>query len=155
MHEQLMADNLLHGIEVVNSRTFSEASLAIALEYGLTIMGTSDVHGLIDWDYGDHPNTHRPVTLIFAKERSPESVKEALFAGRTAVWYHNSLIGKARWVKALLQQCLTVQKGKYVVKSTVLEMELQNHGDAELQLRNVGELRFCLLYTSPSPRDRG
>ncbi|WP_232520829.1 hypothetical protein [Flagellimonas nanhaiensis] len=41
----------LHGIEVINDGDYAEESLALALEQNLTIMGTSDIHGLIDWDY--------------------------------------------------------------------------------------------------------
>jgi len=37
----------LHGIEVINSVDYSEEALALALEQNLTIMGTSDIHGLI------------------------------------------------------------------------------------------------------------
>ena len=49
MHKQLIEENLLHGIEVVNETTYSDEALEIALENNLAIMGTSDIHGLIDW----------------------------------------------------------------------------------------------------------
>ena len=48
-HKYLIKNNLLHGIEVVNELYYSEEALQIALEHNLTIMGTSDIHGLIDW----------------------------------------------------------------------------------------------------------
>ena len=48
MHRQLIADGLLHGIEVINSSTYSAESLQIALDNDLTIIATSDIHGLID-----------------------------------------------------------------------------------------------------------
>lgn len=70
----------LHGIEVINTVDYSEESLALALENNLTIMGTSDIHGLIDWSYTQKGN-HRPITLVFAKEKSLDGLKEALFAG--------------------------------------------------------------------------
>jgi len=80
----------LHGIEVINSIDYSEESLALALEQNLTIMGTSDIHGLIDWDYTEKGND-RPITLVFAKEKSLSSMQEALFEGRTVAVY-NSLL---------------------------------------------------------------
>ena len=141
MHEEMLKENLIRGIEVVNENTFSEAALAIALEHDLTIMGTSDIHGLIDWEYGQHPTTHRPVTLIFATERTPAAVKTALFEGRTVVWFNNALIGRERWVTALLGQCITLQVEEPVQKSEVLQVELANHSDADFMLRNVGALR--------------
>ena len=45
----LLEKKLLHGIEVVNELYYSEEALRLALENDLTIMGTSDIHGLVDW----------------------------------------------------------------------------------------------------------
>ena len=47
IHKEFFRDNLLHGIEVANGDGYSEEAFRIALEYGLTVLGTSDVHGLI------------------------------------------------------------------------------------------------------------
>jgi hypothetical protein len=85
MHRQLIAKRQLHGIEVVNETTYSEEALQIALDNDLTLMGTSDIHGLIDWQFKIPEGGHRPVTLVFAKERTAEAIKEALFDRRTAV----------------------------------------------------------------------
>ena len=57
-------------------------------------MGTSDIHELIDWQYKIHSGGHRPVTLVFAFEKTKESLKKALMAGRTVVWFNQKLIGK-------------------------------------------------------------
>ena len=43
----LIQEGLLDGIEVVNEHTSAEA-LQIALDHDLTVLGTSDIHGLID-----------------------------------------------------------------------------------------------------------
>ena len=32
---------------------------------------------------------HRPMTLVFVKEKNIPALKEALIAGRTAVWFEN------------------------------------------------------------------
>ena len=83
MHRQLISEGLLHGIEVVNDLTFSEEALQICLDNDLTILGTSDIHGLIDWQYDVPYGGHRPVTLVFAEEKSENAIKEALKGGRT------------------------------------------------------------------------
>ena len=86
-HKYLIDKNLLHGIEVVNELYFSEEALDIALKNNLTIMGTSDIHGLIDWLF-KVPNDdefsnyslpgHRPVTLVFSKDKTKEGIKNAI-----------------------------------------------------------------------------
>jgi len=94
MHRSLIQDGLMSGIEVVNEDTYSDEALEIALEHNLAIIGTSDIHGLIDWDYHPHDGGHRPVTLVFATDKSLDAIHEALRERRTAVWHKNILIGK-------------------------------------------------------------
>ena len=97
-HAKLIKKGYLHGIEVVNETTYSEEALQIALDNNLTIIGTSDVHGLIDWLYDVPEGGHRPVTLIFSKDRSQEALKAALLERRTAVWFDNILIGREEMI---------------------------------------------------------
>lgn len=65
-HKFLIKEGLLNGIEVVNDLTYSDEALQIALDHNLTIMGTSDIHGLVDWQYQVPEGGHRPLTLVFA-----------------------------------------------------------------------------------------
>ena len=97
IHKEIIRKGLLHGIEVVNFDTFSEEALQIALENELTIMGTSDVHILIEWDFINKKESyHRPLTFIITKNKSIESIKKALFNGDTFVWYRDLIIGKSK-----------------------------------------------------------
>jgi hypothetical protein len=139
MHRQLIAKRQLHGIEVVNETTYSAEALQIALDNGLTLMGTSDIHGLIDWQFKIPEGGHRPVTLVFAKERTVEAIREALFDRRTAVWFDNTLIARDREMRQLLQACIKVEKAGYIGPSGVCEVLLRNDSDAEFVLFNTSE----------------
>lgn len=137
-HQQLISENLLHGIEVVNEHTYSAEALQIALENDLTIMGTSDIHGLIDWDYQVQDGSgHRPVTLVFARERSEAAVKEALLDRRTAVWFNNTLIGKEENLLPLLNSSLELKEAAYQTDHTVADVIIENHSDADFILENL------------------
>ena len=136
----------LHGIEVINSVDYSEEALTLALENNLTIMGTSDIHGLIDWDYTEKGN-HRPITLVFAKEKNMQSLQEALFAGRTVAVYNDLMVGKAEFLKPLLQNSLEVVKAKYRPKSQVLEIQLKNITSSDLLFEN--EMEYTFYDSSP------
>lgn len=131
----------LHGIEVINTTDYSEEALAIALEQGLTIMGTSDIHGLIDWDYTEKGN-HRPVTLAFARERTPESLKEALFEGRTVAVYNKLLVGREAWLLPLLKASLEVVSSSYIEGTEILKVELKNPTSSDLLFENAMEYTF-------------
>ncbi len=142
MHRFLIEEGLLHGIEVVNDLTFSDEALQIALDNDLTIMATSDIHGLIDWQFEVPEGGHRPVTLVFAKERTAESIKEALFQGRTVGWFKNSLIGKEEHLMPLIEASLEVIKAEYVGPSAVLAVTIKNNSDAGFILANESAYTF-------------
>lgn len=136
----------LHGIEVINTTDYSEESLALALEHGLTIMGTSDIHGLIEWDYLVKGN-HRPITLVFAKEKSPEALREALFAGRTVAVYNQLMVGREEFLIPLLRACITIKKATYIPKTQVLEIELENTSSSDLLFEN--QMPYTFYSSSP------
>ena len=131
----------LHGIEVINTGDFAEESLALALEQNLTIMGTSDIHGLIDWDYTEKGN-HRPITLVFAKDRSLESLKASLFAGRTVAVFNDLLVGKPEFLVPLLQASIEVGEAIYRPDTQVLEVTLKNISSSDLLFENQMPYNF-------------
>ena len=139
MHRQLIEEDLLHGIEVVNDLTYSDEALQIALDNDLTIVGTSDIHGLVDWQYEVPEGGHRPIMLVFAEERSEAGIKAALIEGRTAAYYQNQVIGKATYVKPLLEASLVVESAEYGGDSSVIEVVLQNNSDMHLMLKNTSD----------------
>lgn len=142
---------LLHGIEVANGKSYSEQTFQMALDHNLTLIGVSDVHQLIDWDYEPHKGGHRPVTLVFAKERSAASIKEALFDRRTVVWFQNMLLGRPDQLSPLLDACLSLEDATYG-NGEILNVTITNHSDADFQLRNrsrYGFFRNTHLITVP------
>lgn len=142
MHKTLIKENLLHGIEVVNDLTYSDEALRIALGNNLGVMGTSDIHGLVDWQFKIPEGGHRPITLVFAKEKTQESIKEALFAGRTVAWFNNMLVGKEEHLLPLIHSSLKIGKLKYQGKSQVAAIEIENTSDANFILESLGPYTF-------------
>lgn len=136
----------LHGIEVINMGDYAEESLALALEHNLTIMGNSDIHGLIDWDYVEKGHD-RPITLVFAKEKTVESLQEALFAGRTVAVFNSLLVGKKENLVPLLHACIVVEKAKYINKTSILEVTLKNVSSSDLIFEN--QMPYSFYSSSP------
>ena len=142
MHRQLLEEGLLDGIEVVNEMTYSDEALQIALDENITIMGTSDIHGLVDWQFGLNEGGHRPLTLAFAEERSEEGIKKALEEGRTVAYFNNLLIGKEEYLVPLVEASLEIKSAKYQGSSTVVSVEITNNSDADYILGNSGKFSF-------------
>lgn len=142
MHRQLIAGGLLHGIEVANGHFYSAESLEIALDHDLAILGVSDIHGLIDWDYLPHAGGHRTVTLAFAEERSAESIRQALHANRTVAWMGNWLIGREAVLMPLLEASLLLTKVERSQGDELIDVRLSNVSDAAFDLRVTSGHRF-------------
>lgn len=142
MHRMLIKDKLLDGIEVVNDGDYSDEALQIALDNNLTIMGTSDVHKLIDWTFGVPQGGHRPITLVFAKDRTAEGIKDGLMNRRTVVFFKDLLIGRDEFLVPLITSSLKVTKAVYTAKTTVLELEIENVTSATFTLQNRSKYSF-------------
>ena len=143
MHKEFITKDLLHGIEIVNTGTYSEEAFNIALENNLALIGTSDVHDLIEWDYDAHNNEHRPVTLVFAKERNEASIKEALFDRRTVVVFKDRLIGKSEHLLPLLESIISISSNGYRKGTQILKIEILNNSSANMVLENLSEFNFA------------
>ena len=141
-HKFLIKEDLLHGIEVVNGLTYSDEALQIALDNNLTIMGGSDIHGLVDWKYKIAEGGHRAVTIVFGKEKTTEGIKEALFARRTVVFFNQTLIGKKENLVPLIEACLEIEKAEYQGISSVLNVKIYNNSSAEFILGNLSDFTF-------------
>ncbi|MCZ6673773.1 MAG: Sb-PDE family phosphodiesterase [Verrucomicrobia bacterium] len=141
-HKQLIKEGLMQGIEVVNETTYSDEALQIALDNNLAIIGTSDIHGLIDWQY-DVPNGgHRPLTLVLAKERSAESIHEALLDRRTVALINDTLVGRSEHVTPIVEASLVPVSAVYRKKSTVVSVVLRNVSTVSYTLENIGDYNF-------------
>ncbi|MEC8047021.1 MAG: Sb-PDE family phosphodiesterase [Pseudomonadota bacterium] len=141
-HSANARNGVLHGIEIANGSTYSEEAFQLALDYNLTLVGVSDVHDLIDWDYKPHDGGHRPVTLVFAKAKTAAAIKEALFARRTVVWFRNLLIGREQHLQPLLAASLSASPLSYRATTYIAEVTLNNVSDADFNLRYTGDYTF-------------
>jgi 3',5'-nucleoside bisphosphate phosphatase len=115
---------------------YSDEALQIALDNNLTIMGTTDIHKLVDWDFKIPQGGHRPLTLVFAKERTEASIKEALMNRRTVAVFNNLLIGRDAFLVPLLESSLKVTSAKYMGKYNVLELQIENISSVDITLQN-------------------
>ncbi len=99
----------MHGLEVFNGRSYYVNAHQWALDHNLTLMATTDVHDPIDEAYNYAAGEHRTMTLVFAKEKTPEAIKEALFDRRTVAFSANTLIGREEWLRPLVENSIVVE----------------------------------------------
>jgi len=108
MHQELFEKGLIHGIEVFNEFEYYPVVLDWCINRKLAVIGNSDIHGIVA-DVYDLNKQYRPVTLVFAKERSIPAIKEALFAGRTIALFNNILAGKEELLLQFFRASVSVR----------------------------------------------
>ena len=140
--KRLVHDGLINGIEVANGRDFSEETYRYALDEGLVILGTSDIHGLIDYDYDIDAGEHRTVTLALAKERSAEGIKNALIAGDTTALFMGNIIGRQEQVEAVVLAALHVTLGPGPEGTKTVSVTIRNDAPVRMMLNNLGARKF-------------
>lgn len=140
-HSWLLEKGFLQGIEVVNARDYYPEAHRWAIEKKLTMLSNSDIHPPIQQDYHLHEDDHRPVTLVFAKERTREAIKEALFARRTAVYSGEKLIGDEQFLKPIFTQSVKFVKPTLTISSKDnYFLQIANSSDLTYELERVDDV---------------
>jgi histidinol phosphatase-like PHP family hydrolase len=133
--QSLFDEGLIQGIEVANGEYFNDSSLQVALDHDLTIIGASDIHGLIDYDYDINGGGHRTVTLAFANERSVESIAAALFQKQTVAVYDRQFIGRETELQTLFER-LRARRND----SQQTAVRISNAGPIDIELEVLGDV---------------
>jgi hypothetical protein len=91
-------EGLIDGVEVVNGMEFYPKCIERAQEKGLFVSANTDEHTATSFDFGSQGYL-RPMTLILAKDKSLEALREALEAKRTLALAFNNLSGNEQLLK--------------------------------------------------------
>jgi 3',5'-nucleoside bisphosphate phosphatase len=139
IHKRLLKNGWIHGIEFFNDNEYYPLVLEMCKQYNISVMGNSDAHGVISEIYGK--DTNRPMTLVFAKDKNHDSLKEAMFAGRTMVYFRDILAGKEEFARPFFYQCISVGKPYY-----------ENERSVFIEVTNKSDVPFYLINgTAPAP----
>jgi hypothetical protein len=107
----LLAKKKIHAMEVINGYEIYPIVTDYCNKYSIAPLSSTDIHDPIQSIY-DVDRMPRNFTLVFAKEKTLESVKEAMFAGRTVAYANNILVGKPEFLLELLKKSLIVSNFK-------------------------------------------
>jgi hypothetical protein len=138
VHADFIKRGLLHGIEVANGLDMSDEAFKLALDNNLTILGTSDVHGLIDWEFDLAGGGHRTATLVLTRSETPDGLKAALKAGHTVAIYKDNLVGRKENVEAVVRSTLRIEVDKPLPRTTVTPVSIINDSPVDYLLENTG-----------------
>jgi hypothetical protein len=90
----------------------------------------------VDWQFRLDQGGHRPISLVFATEKSEAAIKEALLARRTIAWFDNLLVGYQQLLEPLIRASIRIGRATYQGPSAVVSVHVENISDATFILRN-------------------
>ena len=123
----------IQGIEIFNNEEFYPRAIDYADQYNLAYIGATDAHYPMDFLF-DLKKKFRTLTFVFAKENTPESIKEALYAGRSIAYADQKLAGKENMLKLFLRSSLKVLS--YEERNGKFHVRLLNESDIPYLLDN-------------------
>jgi len=133
IHQRLIKNGWLHGIEFFNSSEYYPLVMTFCKQYNLAVFANSDSHGVISESYKEPDNAPRPMTLVFAKERTHDALKEAMLAGRTLAFFNDMIAGKEEYAKPFFYQCISAGKPFYENERNLF-FEITNYSDIPFYL---------------------
>jgi hypothetical protein len=155
-HTELLNAGKLHGIEVVNGRDYYPEAHRWAIEKNLAMLSNSDIHTALNLDYHVHEGDHRPITLVFAAERTMAALKQALFARQTAVYSGSRLIGDEKFLRPIFSGSLEIRNAALTFKKDQrVQVQIHNRSDLDFVLERAGvsaEFNFPKKITLPAQK---
>jgi predicted metal-dependent phosphoesterase TrpH len=109
IHEEIYKRGYMDGIEAFNGKQYYPVVAKWCTDKNLAAFANSDIHLPESRNYGLR-NPRRPVTLVLAREKTLESVKEAFFAKRTIGWAADMIFGQEKFVRPLFDACVEIKK---------------------------------------------
>ena len=123
-HKEILKEGYMDAIEIYNMACgYTPEGHKWALDNNLAMLGNSDYHMPFFYEIDYLHGAHRPVTLIFATEKSEAGVRDALDNRRSAVFAEGNVWGREQEVRPLLEACLKVKNTQWKEKEIVVEFE--------------------------------
>ena len=144
-------EGLIDGIEVMNTDEFYPGAIDRAHEKGLFISANTDIHSSTAYDYR-YNGFDRLMTLVLAKEKTLEAVREALENRRTIAYGYNTLCGEEQLLKDFFAagvKLTVMHKGKSstnvaITNMTSIPYTIRQEGGNQCKLNPFQTLWFTV-----------
>lgn len=102
-------EGLIDGVEVMNGEEFYPGIIERTVEKNIFISANTDIHSTTSEEYRS-VGYDRPMTLILAKDKSLESLREALEQNRTLAFGFGTLCGAEQLLKDFFAASVKVER---------------------------------------------
>lgn len=140
--QKVYKKKLMDGLEIANEHEYYPLAFTWAKEKNLTIIANSDIHDSTCVRFSQAKGMHRPMTLVFSKDRSLTSIKEALVHRRTVVYYCDTLYGEDKYLLPLYQAAVEIPN-----KHIAIYRNDPGKESATVMIKNKSSFTFILKLT--------
>lgn len=102
-------EGVIDGIEIMNGAEFYPKALTRAWKYNFFVSSNTDIHHPSAERYQRY-GERRNMTLIFAKDKSVESLREAIDARRTLAYSYGTLAGEESLMRKFFEASVSVRQ---------------------------------------------
>ena len=138
VHEELVEKGWLHGVEVYAWIRWFPIAFDWCNEKNLAYFANSDIH-ITTSNRFNLDKYYRPMTLVFAEEKSINSVREAMFDRRTVAFFLNNLAGPEYLLRQLFEASVKIDN----------PFLIDQEGRTSVVLHNPTDLTFIMENSSP------
>lgn len=139
---------LIDGVEVANGTEFYPKAISRALKYNLFMSANTDIHYPSAESYSTS-GARRNMTIIYAKDKSVESLREAIEAHRTLSYAYGTLVGSEEMLRKFFEGAITVNKNFVDAKGRI-QMLITNNSSVDWLLYREGDHRHLELKANSS-----
>jgi len=137
IHHEWLKKGWIHGVEVGNGSRWRDYAIGWCNKYNLAMTSNSDMHKTSEFFRFNKEIDRRPVTLVFAKEKTKESIREAMFERRTVAWTGDNIAGNREILEPLLRACVKIGKVHFTDRKGNRFLRITNISDLPIKLRRT------------------
>lgn len=140
-HTYLYENGMMDGIEIVNWARYWPIAHQWCIDKNLTMLSNSDSHEPLGTEYELYHKETRSFTVVFAKDKSEESIKDALKNRRTVGYWNNNLAGEEKYLKEIFNKSISINESVIELKGRQRKyLRIKNNSDIDYELSVAGEL---------------
>ena len=110
VHEELIKTGKIDAYEAYNYMESYPLTFDRYAQYGIAPMANTDIHGPVAMDYDCGEGWMRPMTLVFATDKTQEALREALEAKRTLALFQGNLVGSEEYLSKMVSASLKTEE---------------------------------------------
>lgn len=110
VHGELIKAGKIDAYEVYNYMESYPLTFDWYAQYGIAPMANTDIHGPVAMDYDCGEGWMRPMTLVFATDKTQEALREALEAKRTLALFQGNLVGSEEYLSKMVSASLKTEE---------------------------------------------